>query len=422
MSRVRYVKGNVVEITGGNYKVYSNDNIEIHSGDKIIQTGEEKGVSFGKPKSPPAPEIVAKCVVEFRPHNNWTGEFGFDWMRMADTGLSGDLWYKTIIGKKINDTPSVADEKEYKKLMQKFTVMKVNFTKDFYIIPWLSLYKGKTAKLSLKLNIKESPKKFEFKYDDKLFKLNHTEISKKSKGKHTLPDYLQITCIETFNQDKFIDVLADSQLVGRIKVHKNGKIDRKKLNVLLVKVRTNVRSTPKGEIGDITSEKSKLEKHLRQALITPNVVEEFADLSKDATFNKTLVKTGFITYGTDAKGHSLLHNYMLKNYDFKKKYPNHFIIYVFGLSGVSSGTPAGGEAYDINSDNSVVFDIASRKSTCLVHELLHSLGLYHSFDTSGEFTFKYKQTENIMDYSDTRRTIWKWQWDLIRKHSLVKPE
>lgn len=49
MSRVRYVKGNVVEITGGNYKVYSEDNIEIHSGDKIIQSGEENGISFGKP-------------------------------------------------------------------------------------------------------------------------------------------------------------------------------------------------------------------------------------------------------------------------------------------------------------------------------------------------------------------------------------
>ena len=420
MTYISIVKGKIIETTGGNYDSYAQEDIITSSAKSITEVGLEKGVMYAQtPKNPPAPEIVGKCVVEFRPHNNWTGEFGFDWMRMADTSLSGDLWYKTIIGKKINNTPSVADEKEYKSLMRKFTVMKVNFTKDFYIIPWLSLYKGKTAKLSLKLNIKESPKKLEFKYDDKLFKLNHIEISQKSKGKHTLPDYLQITCIETFNQDKFIDVLADSLLVGRIKVHRNGKVDRKKLNVVLVKVRTDVGGLKEGKV---TDEKSKLEKHLRQALITPNVVEAFADLSKDTTFNKTLVKTGIITYGRDAKGHSLLHNYMLKNYDFKKKYPNHFIIYVFGLPGVSSGTPAGGEAYDINSDNSVVFDIASRKSTCLVHELLHSLGLYHSFDTSGEFTFKYKQTENIMDYSDTRRTIWKWQWDSIRKHSLVKPE
>lgn len=419
MTRTRLVKGTITERTGGNEIYYAEGDIVINAG-KSINITTVDGINFGEPKTPPPPEIKAKVLVEFRPHNNWTGEFGFDWMRTGDTGLTGDLWYKNIIGKKINDTTSVADVKEYRSLMRQFNVMKVVFTKDFYIIPWLSLYKGKTAKLSLKLNIKESPKKLEFKYDEKLFKLNHNEIAIKTKGKNTLPDYLQITCIDTFNQDKYIEVLADNMLAGKIKIHKNGKIDRKKLNIVLVKVKTNVNN--KIKIGNIKDEKTKLEKHLNQALITPNVKETFADLSKDKIFNTKFIKSGSITYGVNTKGQSLLHNYMLKNYDFKKKHPNHFVIYAFPLSGISSGFAAGGEAFDINSDNAVVFDVATRKKTCLVHELLHSLGLYHSFDTSGRFTFKYQQTENIMDYSQMRSTIWKWQWDIIRQHSLVKPE
>jgi hypothetical protein len=51
MSRNRYVKGDVVEITGGDYKVYSQENIEIHSGGQIIQNGGEGGITYGKPEA-----------------------------------------------------------------------------------------------------------------------------------------------------------------------------------------------------------------------------------------------------------------------------------------------------------------------------------------------------------------------------------
>lgn len=51
MSRTRIVKGNITKITGGNYKIYSKDNIE-NSGSKLIQVGKDGGVSYGEPEQP----------------------------------------------------------------------------------------------------------------------------------------------------------------------------------------------------------------------------------------------------------------------------------------------------------------------------------------------------------------------------------
>jgi hypothetical protein len=55
----------------------------------------------------------------------------------------------------------------------------------------------------------------------------------------------------------------------------------------------------------------------------------------------------------------------------------------------------------------------------VAHETLHSLGLYHSFDNKGDFTFEMNKTDNIMDYSDTAitpipvNTTYHWQWKKI---------
>lgn len=38
-------------------------------------------------------------------------------------------------------------------------------------------------------------------------------------------------------------------------------------------------------------------------------------------------------------------------------------------------------------------------TTC-AHELLHALGLYHSFSDLNQHTFEEYKTDNIMDYSD----------------------
>lgn len=413
------------EIAENNYDIYAGRHIINTAAKSVIETGSNNGVIFGEAQHPPLKEIKSKVIVNFRPHNNWTGQFGFDWMRTGDTSLLGDNWYRDIIGKNRTAAGSLLDIyyggslkldiKEYNRLMHKFKVMKINWKNDFYIVPWLSLYNNQTVTLSLKLEIEEPPKKLVFQFDDSLFELNHKEIAHKSKGKTTLPDYLTIKCIKTFNNDQFIKVFADDELAGAIQIHRNGKIDRKKVNIVLARVKTNIRGFGTVQIGDITGESEKLKKHLNQALITPHVViDNSVDLSADLNFNRTFIDTTKrIRYA-----HHQLHDYMLTNYNLRAKYPGYFIIYVFDI--VHSTT--GGEVYDIPSDSAVVFSIKTRRKTALVHEFLHGMGLHHTFGNDSNFTFKQGETENIMDYIDTRRVIWKWQWDIIRSNTLIKPE
>lgn len=54
------------------------------------------------------------------------------------------------------------------------------------------------------------------------------------------------------------------------------------------------------------------------------------------------------------------------------------------------------------------------------HELLHSIGLSHTFDEHSKYAFKQCETDNIMDYYDYATNLvgkqtYKWQWDLIKK-------
>lgn len=58
------------------------------------------------------------------------------------------------------------------------------------------------------------------------------------------------------------------------------------------------------------------------------------------------------------------------------------------------------------------------------HELMHALGLEHTFDSKSTYTFKEGATQNYMDYKDPQKSditfanekhyTFKWQWELAR--------
>lgn len=61
-----------------------------------------------------------------------------------------------------------------------------------------------------------------------------------------------------------------------------------------------------------------------------------------------------------------------------------------------------------------------KDNSTVAHELLHSIGLSHTFDEKSKYIFEQFMTDNIMDYvSRESKTIlkqtYKWQWDLIKK-------
>ena len=56
--------------------------------------------------------LPAKCIVHFRPKADWKGKgYGFDWMRIGDTGEFGDMQpYKDIVGKQYHNDETVKDK------------------------------------------------------------------------------------------------------------------------------------------------------------------------------------------------------------------------------------------------------------------------------------------------------------------------
>ena len=87
----------------------------------------------------------------------------------------------------------------------------------------------------------------------------------------------------------------------------------------------------------------------------------------------------------------------------------------------------GGHANGIPSKQCVMY--ANPMKFFVAHELMHCMGLHHSFDNNGAHTFKLGQTENIMDYSHMSQyakpkgtlvqiSTWKWQWEVLRNSNV----
>ena len=58
------------------------------------------------------------------------------------------------------------------------------------------------------------------------------------------------------------------------------------------------------------------------------------------------------------------------------------------------------------------------KSENIIHEVMHSLGLEHTFET--EHKFKDGRTDNYMDYDNTKKHTYKWQWEKLHEYSKLK--
>lgn len=424
MSRVRNVKGHITEIVGGDYKMYSASDIVESATDKFHETAGG-GFFFGEPADPPLPpdnpaktKIEGKALVNFRPHNNWGGEFGFDWLRVGDTGRGGDVWYRDIIGE-YSRGAFVRKYSEYIRLGRMFE-MREHPTKagDKYVVPVLTILPGKEAKLSLKVEITEADiQSIEFKYNADYFSLNQEEIWYKTVGKKTLPDYLTIKCIKEFAQTQYIEVLADGKFAGRLKILANDKDHRYKARILFVNVTTRISIAP--QTGKTLRGQALFTKFLHQSLIKASFSQVPLDISNDVDFNKKFSRNGkLIDADRDDFQDYLIEK--LKN-AYKKDYSKYYKIFLIDEDDSVGGLY--GRAYGIPSQKrSVVVLRPGLNDSTLAHETFHAMGLYHSFSNRGLFTFEQDRTDNIMDYSDMGPlnipviSTWQWQWYLLHQN------
>ncbi|CAA0151640.1 type VI secretion system tube protein TssD [Tenacibaculum maritimum] len=415
------VQGDVLFINDIEIKEAWEKNVKKGKINKLVVTAEYNG----KEKKSESLHILSesKVLVNFRVHEKYKGEFGFDWIRVGDTGKKGDTKYKDIIGKYNRGKRFVQSNAEYTKLQNKFERFSHPVKKgEDYTIPILTLLPDKKAVFSLNVEILNTmPKKVELKYDKTYFKLNKDEISYKKIGKKTLKDYLEVKCIKEFASDQYIEVEADGELSGKLKILANDKPHRYRADIAFVNVTTKLGRKPK--TGKSSKGQSEFTKYFNQALANANYEVVDLDLSTDIQFNRKYSSKGALIDADENHFQDYL-NDALKSRK-KKDYTKYYKIYFID----EDGGGLYGMAYDIpapKNSRSVIVLKAGLEDSTLAHETFHAMGLYHTFDNNSEFTFKEDKTNNIMDYSDMSFdkipvvSTYHWQWGII--HNNIEKE
>lgn len=333
---------------------------------------------------------------------------------------------------------------EYDKLVtSEFRKMIVTWKKNgkypyYYLVPYLSLLPNNKATLQLKLEIEEEPECFDLEYITDYFTIKLLKSFPTSKGKHVIDQCLEITCTNEFVDDQEIIIKAfkdgKGEDVGKLIVVKNSTSNQRKIKVTLVQVFKGRNSVM------ITDETAFLKKIFKQSYVnlevqktrisipsTVNVADKFnQNVDEMFQYLNTVLKNSHNSNGK-------------KNGSFYDDSYKIFYVtdvcetndcgggYILGYSQELPKSPI--KSSSIKS-SVIVFNpaliqkkIAMSKSAVLCtasHELLHSIGLSHTFDGLSKYVFKQCETDNIMDYNDdvtnlVGKQTYKWQWDLIKK-------
>lgn len=423
-----------------------------------------------------ATAAMGLAVVYFRPLDKWKGEFGFDWLREKDNGLTTEPAYETIIEGGYKDGKSDLDKieafKQLKTEYEKFTITRkasVEGAGTEYFVPYLTLFSQEfveampkdtlvkpqyEAEFTILLNIDEDLEKLKFEYDDTLFSINTPVFEKntKTKGLEKQEKTIKITCLKDLDSDKEISVYAypkgitgddpiaaieERKLAGRIIVLKNDHTVRSEEKFVLVEITTNLIEKEKATF--FSEEKFMLYTGLHQALILPTIKETTLNLSSYSEFQmggKHVDKYKHIAYRdkdnfeyvNTSLQRDVRNIFLDQDDDFgnknKTKYDNFFTIFKFGVG--ANDPSIAGVVQDIATRNAIIFKALNYKNSTLCHEALHGLGLCHTHRykkplESRKYKYIYplgearstNATNNIMSYSGNAFTSWRWQWAFI---------
>ncbi|MBS7229584.1 hypothetical protein KHA90_00985 [Flavobacterium psychroterrae] len=374
-----------------------------------------------------ATEVVALAVVYFRPLSTWKGEFGFDWLREKDNGLTIEPDYQSIIEGGYKNGKSDLDKIEaFTQLQTEYDSITItrktpdDTVSTHYFVPYLTLFSQEfvksmpkdtlvvpqyEAELKILLEIEEDLEKIKFDYDDTLFRIDATKLTqnKKTQGLTDRKISIKIKCLKDLDSNKYINIYAypkgtepnkeieNRKLAGRITVLKNDSTVRKEQKFVLVNVITNV-ANKELQKAFTPEEKYKLFEGMHQALILPIIEETILNLSNHPDFQingKHVDEYGHLAY-LDKNNYDLLNPYLhhdvrsifLEDNDSsgtekKIKYFDCFTIFKFAIG--ANDPLTAGAAQGINVKNVIIFKtLLEYKNATLIHETLHGLGLWHT--------------------------------------------
>jgi len=335
--------------------IHSDEEATVNSKGLLSVKGEQANNITNKAESyaTSAQQIHAKCLVHFRPKRGWKGEdYGFDWMRIGDTGVFGDTDYKTIVAKQYDSAGAlVTDVNRYDGTFTPNTNLYTDLEREYtyYTVPWrtvggsptkyycswLSMLPKKkiktttafpagmtmpsgssstvetetevtnTVELLLKIDIEQAPDELRFK-EPEGFTVSPKVIRTQEMPRGVTEQLLLITCNTPCEENKDLEVFAvtkqadgseKKQLAGKLHIWANAPAKQKKAKMLLISVKTPPISDRRKKEGETTGQEDLFKKYLHQALINTEVITEKVDISNptEAThFLNTYVDAGEI--------------------------------------------------------------------------------------------------------------------------------
>lgn len=383
--------------------------------------------------------IIETAVIQLRPTSSYDGSFGFDWLRLGDTNLFGDVPYNTIMGHTDYNNINHLDSSKYSYLKDSFEKIPHPSIKDEnYYIPVLSLNKGNTATLSLKISydvLKTS--KIKVKYNANFFSLNFEEITFIDNSNELITTasgefetQFTITAKSTRSSNEYIEFYLDKNEkdpVGKLKIIPNNS--SKQLEVIFIHVKTKLDLVER--TGSILSNEIDLCKNiLSQSHIDYNYTLGELDLIEDSTLrdNYTQHQDGAKVYKTFKD--NTYSEYIISYFDSKvsSNFSSHYRIYLVDEPIYNNliNDYSYGNARGLNTNSMALFiyprhlnqnGSKTRPHILFAHEFLHALGLRHTFDRNSQISCLKNRTDNVADYtyqiSKKAFSTWQWQWALM---------
>lgn len=307
-------------------------------------------------------------------------------------------------------------EEEYKPLM---------IYEEKYYPVWISIRKGQTVTLELDvLNKKNYIAYKDIKFESNLdftFEPANLKDSKEVKitCNNTSPEPLQLKiegdgeivgAINFFYPEpktlaldwRFVELIGnktdEKTLIRKVKLNDLNKLIRKAFNPLLIDIKIE---SSEANISDLSFLKDEMEKKTR--LIVFNEVERhyyINDIRKRSF-------TGYIQKYSKASDTALtiyFINMRCINPSEVIKSQNEE-----GYSVTAGFSPTGtGIAYGVLDSGDLI------KEETIIHELLHAVGLQHTFSTESKHQFKTSRTDNYMDYYNSKEFTYCWQWQIVQ--------